>query len=91
VGRLHITGCLLQAAYKYGGGDILPHPFFHLLLSSIGGISPHAMPPHLSKLLPKRGLINKIPKIYLKNNKNRESFLFQTYFLKITISSAFKK
>jgi hypothetical protein len=40
------------AAGKYSHSPSL-HP-----LHSIGGISPHAIPPHLSKLPPKRGLKN---------------------------------
>jgi hypothetical protein len=55
---VYSTTCVLQATYKYGNGDILPPPFFHPLASSIGGISPHAVPTHLSKLPHKRGLKN---------------------------------
>jgi hypothetical protein len=53
---MYSVTCVLQAAFKYGSGDILPPPFFHPLPSSLGGISPHAVPTHLSKLPPKTGL-----------------------------------
>jgi hypothetical protein len=70
------------------GPGISDHtPFFLPLPSSIGGISPHATPPHLSNCSQKR--VKKSEKICIPRKMYQLPFVFRWLFIKMPFSSLF--